>query len=166
MDNTRTQHIFGILSRTTLLLETALIVFVVLSLISLTVAQIILRNFFDTGFLWGDHLVRILVLWVALLGAMFATRSGQHIKIDVASRLLPEHLHRHVERLNALFASLVCATAAYFSFQFVYMEYQDGEQAFANIPVWLCEAIIPFAFAVMAWRFFLTIFTQQHKARI
>jgi hypothetical protein len=43
------------------------------------------------------------------------------------------------------------------------MEHAYGDMAFAQVPVWLCESIIPCAFAVIALRYFLLSFTNFIK---
>ncbi len=48
--------------------------------------------------------------------------------------------------------------AAYYSLLFVIMEKEDGLIAFANIPAWVCESIIPIAFAVISLRYLLYSF--------
>jgi TRAP-type C4-dicarboxylate transport system permease small subunit len=39
------------------------------------------------------------------------------------------------------------------------MEKLDGMTAFADIPVWICESIIPVAFAVICLRYIILSFT-------
>ena len=51
-------------------LEDALLVLILTGMILLAAAQIVLRNFFDVGFIWGDELLRMLVLWLAVAGAV------------------------------------------------------------------------------------------------
>ena len=58
----------------------------------LALAQILLRNVFDIGFLWLESLLKIQVLWLALQGAMIGTRQGRHIRIDLLTRILPSRL--------------------------------------------------------------------------
>jgi len=67
-------------------LEDGVLVALLLTMISLAVSQIVLRNGFDTGITWADSLLRVLVLWIALIGALVATRQQQHINIDLISR--------------------------------------------------------------------------------
>ena len=55
----------------------------------LAALQIVLRYGFDSGIAWADPLLRVLVLWLGLLGALAATRDRRHITIDVLSRMLP-----------------------------------------------------------------------------
>jgi len=70
--------------------ENGILVVLLLSMLAMAVFQIVLRNLFESGIVWGDILVRILVLWVGLAGAMVASRKGNHINIDILSRYLPK----------------------------------------------------------------------------
>ena len=132
-----------------------LILAVLLStMIGMAAFQILFRNLFDAGIVWGDVLVRILVLWLGLGGALVATRKDKHIRIDIINRYLPESIKPIVETAVKLFSAAVCALVAYSSLQFVLAELTLGEMAFGKVPVWVCEAIIPISFAVIALRYF------------
>jgi TRAP-type C4-dicarboxylate transport system permease small subunit len=135
--------------------EDSILVGLLLLMITMAVLQIFLRNLFHTGIVWSDILVRILVLWVGLAGAMVASRQGNHINIDIMDRFLPERAKVVVNFVVELFTASICAVVAYYSLQFVQMEFADGGMAFAKVPAWLCEAIIPFAFVVIAIRYVL-----------
>lgn len=144
------------LYRLLLRLEENLLVIILLSTIIFAVAQIFLRNFFHSGIPWGDSLVRILVLWLGLIGAMIASRDHRHIKIDIISRHLTAANQLRLRRFTDSVTAIVCFIVAWYAFTFVRIEYQDGMQAFENVPVWLTEAIIPFGFFIMAVRFLLS----------
>lgn len=135
--------------------ETFLLLFFLLTAILLACAQIILRNFFDMGIFWGDSALRIMVLWIGMIGAMFASRNKKHIRIDVLSHYLPVKIRDNIWRVTELITAVVCGVVAYYSIKFIQFEYEDGLIAFANVPVWLCETIIPFAFIVMSLRYFI-----------
>ncbi|MBC8434500.1 MAG: TRAP transporter small permease [Desulfobacterales bacterium] len=139
-------------------IEDSILVGLLLLMIGLAVTQIFLRNLFDSGIVWSDILVRILVLWVGLLGAMVASRQGNHINVDILDRYLPERAKPLVSTVVQLFTALICTVAAYFSLLFVQVEYADGGTLFAQVPAWVCESIIPFAFAVIAVRYFMLSF--------
>ncbi len=125
------------------------------------VGQIILRNLFDSGLLWAESFLRILVLWVAVLGAMVATREKNHINIDALSRLVKGRWLLLTTVATAWFAAAICFTTAYYSVEFIQYEYEDGTIAFAEVPTWLCQSIIPFGFAVMGLRFVISPFTPN-----
>src|SRR6478752_4357179 len=64
------------------------------ALLLLGVAQIVLRVFFDTGLEWAEPVSRSGVLWLALLGALGATRQRKHIAMDALPLLAPVRLRR------------------------------------------------------------------------
>ncbi len=136
-------------------LENSLMVLLLTAMILLAVGQIILRNVWDMGLSWSDPLLRIMVLWVGLLGAMAASRQREHISIDVLSHYLPVAWKRISRLVTDLFSAAICGLISYHAARFVLMEKEEGMIAFANVPAWWCEIIIPIAFGVMALRFFL-----------
>ena len=144
-------------------IEDGILVWLLLLMIFIAVLQIFLRNLFDSGILWGDPLVRILVLWIGLIGAMVASRNNHHISIDLISRFLPDHLKKLTNLMISIFTSLVCAVMAYYSLMFVIMEKNDGVIAFANIPAWICESILPISFVIISFRYLLFSFTCLFK---
>lgn len=119
--------------------------------------QIILRNFFDSGYVWGESLLRILVLWLGLVGAILASRKGKQISIDVLSQFIPDNYKNFIRKLNFLFAALICLIISYYSMKFVNLEYQDGTIAFEMVPAWLTESIIPLGFFIMGIRYLAQI---------
>jgi len=135
--------------------ENGILVVLLLSMLSMAVLQILTRNLFGTGIVWGDILVRILVRWVGLAGAMVASRRGNHINIDILSRYLPERAGSIVKSAVEFFTAAVCSVAAFYTLRFVKIEFEEGGMAFAQIPIWVCEAIIPIAFIVIALRYFM-----------
>ena len=68
--------------------ETILLVFILVSMILIAVGQIIMREVFEVGFGWIDELVRLMVLWIALVGSIAACRENRHIRIDIISNYL------------------------------------------------------------------------------
>ena len=78
--------------RTLHLLEDTALIFSLLVMLCMALLQIVMRNFFESGFLWAESFLRVLVLWVAVLGAMVATRERNHINIDPVSYT---HLRAH-----------------------------------------------------------------------
>ena len=47
-------------------IEDTILVLLLVCLLGLAAYQVVARNLFDTGILWGDSLVRVLVLWLAV----------------------------------------------------------------------------------------------------
>jgi len=134
-------------------LEYVVLVSLLTVMVGLAFLQIFLRIFFATGILWGDLLLRHLVLWIALLGAATATKEGRHINIDVISRVLPDRGKVAIQALTDLFSTLICLFLIQASLKFIRDEFQVGTLAFLNIPTWAATVIFPVAFGLIAVRF-------------
>ncbi|MGE0623028.1 MAG: TRAP transporter small permease [Pseudomonadales bacterium] len=141
--------------------ESALLVVLLGTMILLAAYQVIGRNFFDTGILWGDALVRVLVLWVTFIGATIASRDDQHIRIDLLTRFLGDVSNAWVDRFRSLFTAAVAGLFAWYSLEFVILDYQDGIIAFASVPAWVCEAVMPVGAALISVRYLLRTVTLK-----
>jgi TRAP-type C4-dicarboxylate transport system permease small subunit len=134
-------------------LETWLIVVILGGLILLGAAQIVLRNFFSTGFAWGDGLGRLAVLWLGLIGALAASRDGRHITMGALARWLPPRLRGVAAAFADTFGAAVSAALAWYAWVFVSDSAEFGDTLLGDIPAWWLQAVMPVAFALMAWQF-------------
>ncbi len=155
----------GRLARMTATIEDGLLVMLLSAMIVLAGSQIVLRNLFDAGLFWADPLLRVAVLWVGLLGAMAATRDGNHITVDILSRVLSERARSAGRVITDLFTSAVCGLLAYHGARMVRMDYEAGFVAFAAVPAWACELIIPIGFGVIAVRSLLSSLDHLWRVR-
>ena len=133
--------------------ETAVLVLVLGIMVIFAFLQVVLRNIFHEGILWGDILLRHLVLWVGFLGASLATREKKHINIDIFSRFLSDKGKVVVRFGTNLFSVFICTLLADASWTFVQDEQMMGTIVFADIPAWYFQVIIPIGFILMSFRF-------------
>lgn len=135
-------------------LEDAILSVLLLGMVLLAVAQIVLRNVFASGVLWGDELLRILLLWLALVGAMIASREDRHISIDFFSRYLPSRWATRLKVVLHLLTAVICSIIAWHSFRFVQMEAEFGSRLLERFPSWWFQSILPLGFALIALRYY------------
>lgn len=141
--------------------ESGLLVLLLGSMILLASYQVVARNFFDTGVLWGDSLVRVLVLWVTFIGATIASRNDEHIRIDLLSRFIGDRSFIWLDRFRSLFTAFIAGVFAWYSLEFVLLDYRDGILAFAAVPAWVCEAVMPLGGALISLRYLIRTFTLR-----
>ncbi|VAW53165.1 hypothetical protein MNBD_GAMMA05-1713 [hydrothermal vent metagenome] len=132
-------------------------------MIILAVYQIFSRNLLSEGVVWIDPLLRTLVLWIGLTGAVVATRTDKHIKIDVFAKYLPTKLLPFIQRSVYFFTLLVCLLISWHAARFVMSEYEYGTIAFSGTPAWVTAIIIPVSFCLIAVRYGVLIFTPQSQ---
>ena len=136
-------------------IEDGLLVFLLSTMIILAGSQIILRNIFSTGFTESDSVLKILVLWVGMLGAVVATRERRHISIDILSRYLSDMKRAYVEIVIDIFVTTVCGLLAFHSTRMMLVDYAEKTIAFSGVPTWLLESILPVAFTIIALRYLM-----------
>lgn len=133
--------------------ENAALVVLLSSMILLAVGQIVLRELFSTGFIWADELVKLMVLWLAMVGSIAASSDDRHIRIDALSHILPERLVNVTRMVVDLFAAAVCAVIAWHAWRYLQLEIDFGDDVLINTPAWIAHAIMPIAFSVISFRF-------------
>lgn len=126
------------------------------ALLLLSVGQIALRVFFDAGLAWAEPLSRAGVLWLALLGALGATRGHKHIAIDALPRVLPPPARRVAWTVAHLAAAGLCAALAWFGAGMVGFEREAPVPFIAGVPSWVPMLALPAGFGLMAVRFVLS----------
>lgn len=134
-------------------LEDIFLALLLLAMIVLAVLLIVLRNLFDSGLVWGDELLRILVLWLCMVGSMAASRDDNHLTIDVVSRFLPPQIQLGVRIATNLFTALICGIIAWYSWEFVRIEAEFGSQVLGHWPSWTAQAILPLGFGLISLRY-------------
>jgi len=144
--------------------EDLLVTLLTAALVLLAGAQIVARLAFNEGSASLDPALRAMVLWIALLGAMIAAREDKHLAIDALSRVLRAGAARVARVIAYLAAAAATALLAWYSFALVRSEYESATIAFASVPAWAIEAIMPFAFAAMTLRFLIHAFLPPRAA--
>lgn len=143
--------------------EDALLVGLLTFMIGLATLQIVQRNLFASGWVWSDELLRILVLWLGLFGAVAASRDDRHINIDILSHFLPTGLQRYLRLAIDLFTSLICGLLAWYGSSFVLLEREFGSVLLGNLPAWIFESVIPLAFGLIAYRYLVYFFSRLRE---
>lgn len=134
-------------------LEGWLLILFLSVMILLAFAQVVLRNVFSAGILWGDILLRHLVLWIGFLGAAIATSRGRHINIDAVARFLPVRSRQAVSIVTHLFAAAICYLLLRASVTFIQNDIAMESTVYGNIPSWYAEIIIPVGFGLLVVHF-------------
>ena len=137
-------------------IEDGILMLILVGMIFLAFLQIVLRNVFGVGLIWIEPLVRQMLLWVALAGAMVATRDHNHITVDAVSRFLPPGRIKFASGLLCdIFAAIICGLLTYSTFLVFHSEFQDPllGNIMPGLPHWASLLTLPIAFGVMTLRF-------------
>jgi C4-dicarboxylate transporter, DctQ subunit len=143
------------LDRTLEKFECRLIVCLLSLMIILSFGQMLSRNLFHQALVWGDILLRQLVLWTGFLGASLAVRQNKHISIDVISNFLPSSSKNKVFIFTRITTAIISGFLAFAAWSFVQYEKESESILFLDLPVWFFQLILPYSFITIAFRFLL-----------
>ena len=156
----RTKQLLERLDKLGATIETAVLVSMLTAMMVVAVSQIVMREAFGTGFGWADELIRIMVLWLALVGSIAACRENRHIRIDGLSHVLPDSAVNVLRIIVDLFPAVVCAVIAVQAWRYLQVEIEYKDTVLVNTPAWLAHAIMPLAFALISYRFLVAALRQ------
>jgi TRAP-type C4-dicarboxylate transport system permease small subunit len=151
---------FERLDRAGRFLETALLVALFSSMMLLAVGQIVLREVFNTGFVWADELIKLMVLWLAMVGSVAATRDNRHIRIDALSHVFPRLAIQITRLVVDLFAAVISGLIAWHAWRYLQVEIEYQDTVLVNTPAWIAHVIMPAAFLLVSFRFLVLVVKQ------
>jgi TRAP-type C4-dicarboxylate transport system permease small subunit len=101
----------------------------------------------------ADYLKQV-VLWLAFLGGLVATRERRHLSLSTAELFAETGRVRRFGRVvAAAVAAATCGILAYASVGLVLANREEGRTLLGGVPVWTLELVMPFALGLMALRF-------------
>ncbi len=136
-------------------LEDALLMILLTAMIFIGGWQIFMRNVLGVSLSWADESQRLLLLWLALLGAVAASRDRRQLRIDLAARYLTGLPLRLLEAGADLLTAAVSAVIGWYSLAFVRETYGYGDTLMGTVPAWTVQIILPVAFFMIGWRHLL-----------
>jgi C4-dicarboxylate transporter DctQ subunit len=154
------KRLLGRLEKAGTAIETAMLVSMLTAMMLVAVGQIVMREAFGTGFGWADELVRLMVLWLAMIGSIAACRENRHIRIDALGHVLPDMAVKLIRILVDVFATIVCVVISIQAWRYLQIEIEYDVRVLVDTPAWIAHSIMPAAFALMAYRFLVGALKQ------
>ena len=131
--------------------EDSLSVIALLLMMLLPVSEMVTRMLHLPGIPASPTLVQQLTLWVGLLGAALASRTGRLLALS-SSTFLPERIRPWVAVFNGFMLAAVSSALASASWTFVESERQASGMLLPGLPKWWFILIMPAGFGLIALR--------------
>lgn len=124
------------------------------AMVLLTFVIVALRYLFDTGFIWMQESVTWMHAAIFMLGAAYALRTGDHVRVDVFYKKMPRRRQGWVDLLGTLLFLLpLCGYVFFESLPYVQQSWQIGERSreASGLPgLYLLKSLIPLTAALLA----------------
>jgi TRAP-type C4-dicarboxylate transport system permease small subunit len=79
------------------------------------------------------------------------------------SHILPKPAIKLTRILVDVFAVTVCAFVAWYSYQYLLLEIEFEDKVLIDKPAWIAHLIVPLAFAMVSYRFAVSIAWQTYR---
>jgi len=94
----------------------ALLVALMALLLTVMVAQVIMRYGFNSSLLWSEELCRYLLIWTSFLAMMFAYERGEIAALSILANAVPRVPALMLAILGGVLSVAMCAALAYFGY--------------------------------------------------
>lgn len=149
----RIARILNQLGKVGALVEDSVLVVLLVGMVLLSAAQILLRNLFDIGFFWSEELLRLMVLWLAVAGAVAATRARKQININLLQNLPASRIRSAINAVAHGFAAFICVVLTKAGADFVATSREFEDLILGGFPAWWFQAALPVGFGLIAYRY-------------
>lgn len=133
--------------------EGALLVLLLSIMVLLSFSQVLLRQAFGIGLLWGDTFLRHVVLWVGFLGAALAAAQEKNFAFEALMECCGPRSKAALGLVARVFTALVCAMLAKAAWKFLLDERAAQAVLFtafgAEVPAWIFALIVPAGFTLI-----------------
>jgi TRAP-type transport system small permease protein len=132
--------------------EDAVSVAALVAITVVVVLQVFLRYVLDTGILWSDEVVAILMVTMVMFGAPAVTRRAQHTELLVFVRMMPSRVRRPVRLLTNLVGLAFLVLFLYASARYA-VNAKGMVTTVMRIPVQYVYALLPVGAALALYEF-------------
>jgi len=93
-------------------------------------------EFLPIGYTWSKKVSLQLLLWVGLLSASICVHEGKHIRLEAASKIIPDKIRPYLLGLGAFATALFCAVMAYLGFLYVFAPTASDDEFMTELFTW------------------------------
>lgn len=136
--------------------ESTLLIVLIAVMVTLAFAQVVLR-YLGHGLLWGETLLKQLVLWTGFLGAALAAQSEKHFAWEAANVGAPKSWRAPLRLLSSTVAAIICGFLFLAARRYTTDAYASHETLMTisswSVPAWIAALGIPAGFALLIIHF-------------
>lgn len=128
----------------------------VAALVVVMASNVLLRYGFSLGSVWAQELEWHLMSPIALIGAAYALRHGEHVRVDVLYAGFPERGRAIIDLAAGVAGIAISVTIIWLSWRYVGISWNNAEGSPnpGGIPFrWALKAFIPIGFALLLAQF-------------
>lgn len=134
-------------------LEEGFLVLTMVAMVLLIFVQVISRYLFEASLSWSEELARYVHIWQIWIGASFAVRKREHIKVEAFKNLFNETGKKVIELISIILWFALAVFLAIAGTDLVTTIFTRGQSSPAmQMPMWAIYSAIPLGGLLMSIR--------------
>lgn len=102
---------------------------------------------------WTEEVARYIFVWISYIGASYAFKKREQIRVDALIRVLPSSISKALDIANPLIMLFISYFFISGGWNMLSMQMETGQSSPAlQIPMWIAYASVPVGFALMCFR--------------
>ena len=142
-------------------IEVFLIIGIVL-LVLFTAYEVFMREFFGKPTIWTNEITSYLLVWVGLLGVVYAYDKGAHVSVDLIFRRMDIRIQRFCNIITTILIFLFALCILIYGFNYWWIGYLRGWRHFGMLDVPMSYTRIALPITGLLLTFQVAIKTYDH----
>jgi TRAP-type transport system small permease protein len=151
------QKVIATLDRTVGLVEDVVCISSLAAISVLVISQVFFRYVLNSGILWVDEVVTILMVTMVMFGAPAVTRRGMHTELLVFVDKMPEPVRRPVRVLTSMIGLAFLGLFLYAATRYA-LNARGMVTTVLRIPIQYVYAVLPIGAALATYEYVKTMF--------
>lgn len=116
--------------------------------------EVIMRQIFGRPTIWTNEVTGYLLIWVGMLGVVYAYDKAAHVSVDLVYRFLPRRFRAVLDVITTTLILLFAICICYYGYQYWWMGYVRGWRHFGmlDVPMSYTRAAFPLIGAMLVFQ--------------
>lgn len=133
--------------------------FATLGMVAIVFINVILRNFFESGLVWGNELTSYLNIFAVYIAISAGFKYGSHVGVSAfVDFIIPKKLRKPVSVLTLIIILFFCGMVFYLAIKMSVAQLETGQSSpVLSIPLWTLYGIMGVGMAMSCVRVIMEI---------
>lgn len=129
--------------------------------------EVFIREIFGKPTIWTNEITSYLLVWVGLLGVIYAYDRGTHVSVDLVFRRLNARIQRILNVITAVFILLFGLCICVYGYKYWWLGYSRGWRHFGmlDVPMSYTRIAFPIVGLLLLFQVSITIYDQIRAFR-
>jgi len=139
--------------------------FATLGMVAIIFTNVVMRNFFHSGLVWGNELTSYLNIFAVYIAISAGFKYGSHVGVSVfVDFVLPKKIRKSVSVITQFIILLFCMLVSYLAVKMSMAQFASGQVSpVLTVPLWIIYGIVVIGMIMSSLRIIMVIIKIINK---